>query len=92
MTTFEIVDAPPARLSKSRYNAIHLELMQVMLKVPPGKSVRRAHNTPSEAKSYMNSLHGFIKRQKLGESYFVKAPKQAEEGKFYVYIGRREGE
>lgn len=91
MSEFEVVELPVRRASSSKYKKIHFELMQLILKVPAGKSLRRGIGNFGEARSYYQSLLSFIKKQKLKESIFVSFPKNAEDdGKFYVYIGRRE--
>lgn len=91
MTDFEVVDYVPARTKNSKYGKLHIEMMQTLLKVPPGKSIRRGHSSVDEAHSYATSVKIYIKKQKLASSYFVSRPTQAEQdGRFYVYIGRRD--
>lgn len=87
---FEVVDFAPVRTRQGIYQTLHPELMSFMLKVPEGKSVRKGFSAPEKAKGYYTSLRTFIKKQKLHESYFVSlVEKVADDGKFYVYIGRR---
>ena len=90
MNGFEIVEAIPSRMTKSKYAVQHAELIQFMLTVPSGKSVRKGFPNPLMARSYYQSISGYIKKAKLKESYFVSFPKTPpQDGKFYVYIGRR---
>ena len=91
MIEFEIVDAPQfGRRSKNVEQ--HMELMSALLKVPPGKSIRLPFNDSKSQKSYRNSLFTYLKKQKLNKTYFIGKPTTADNGKFYVYIGRKSGE
>lgn len=76
---------------KSGYLGDHLDVMNALLTVPAGKSIRIGYQDLAHARSYINSLNGFLKKNKHNTMYFAVAQKTPDEkdGKFYCYIGRR---
>lgn len=90
VSNFEVVDFMPRQKSKSRLEPLHLELLQLLLKIPEGKSVRKPFHDPAPAKTYYASIKQYLKNQKLSDSYFVSYRQMSDQdGKFYVYIGKK---
>lgn len=84
--TFKI----PACISRSKYIKDHLEIMQLLLKVKSGESIRVGYSQADGARAYSCSLKFYIKKQKLQENYFVFPMKRPDEdGNYYVYVGKR---
>ena len=89
-TKFEVVDTPiMMRNYKSKWTADTVELMAMMLKISNGKSIRRGFNSLREARGFTASLHNFIKTRKLKDVYFVSCRTTAQDGLFYIYIGKK---